>query len=84
MPVTDAFTNALSIVGLWALSRKYIEQWAFWIIVDAFCCYLYVVKGIPFKALLYGLYVVIAVLGWKKWSRMMKLQNESGAVTNVK
>ena len=84
VPVTDAFTNALSIVGLWALSRKYIEQWAFWIIVDAFCCYLYVVKGIPFKALLYGLYVVIAVLGWKKWSRMMKLQNESGAVTNVK
>ncbi len=69
VPILDAFTNALSIVGLWALSRKYIEQWLFWIVVDAVCCYLYVVKGIPFKALLYGLYVFIAILGWRRWKR---------------
>lgn len=69
VPLLDAFTNAMSFVGLWALSRKYIEQWFFWIVVDAVCCYLYVVKGIPFKALLYGLYVFIAVMGWRKWSR---------------
>ncbi len=69
VPILDAFTNALSIIGLWALSRKYIEQWLFWIVVDAVCCYLYVVKGIPFKALLYGLYVFIAILGWRRWKR---------------
>ena len=45
------------------LTRKYVEQWLFWIAVDVVCCYLYVVKGIPFKAGLYGLYVVIAVMG---------------------
>ena len=72
VPVFDAFTNALSFVGLWALARKYIEQWFFWIVVDAVCCVLYVQKGIPFKAGLYGLYVVIAVMGWFKWKRMMK------------
>ena len=55
VPLQDAFTNALSFVGLWALARKYAEQWIFWIVVDAVCCYLYVVKGIPFKAALYGL-----------------------------
>ena len=63
VPLLDAFTNALSFVGLWALARKYVEQWLFWIAVDVVCCYLYVVKGIPFKAGLYGLYVVIAVMG---------------------
>jgi len=72
VPVLDAFTNALSIVALWALSHKYVEQWLFWIVVDAVCCYLYVVKGIPFKALLYGLYVVIAVAGYRKWQKMAK------------
>ena len=72
VPVLDSFTNALSFVGLWALARKYIEQWFFWIVVDAVCCVLYVQKGIPFKAGLYGLYVVIAVMGWFKWKRMMK------------
>ena len=70
VPLLDAFTNALSIVALWALSRKFIEQWLFWIIVDAVCCYLYVVKGIPFKALLYGLYVVIAIMGYFRWKRL--------------
>ena len=30
VPVLDSFTNALSIVGLWALARKYLEQWLFW------------------------------------------------------
>lgn len=71
VPLLDAFTNAMSFVGLWALARKYIEQWLFWILVDAISCYLYVVKGIPFKAALYGLYTVIAVMGYYKWKSMM-------------
>lgn len=72
VPLLDAFTNALSFVGLWALARKYVEQWLFWIAVDVVCCYLYVVKGIPFKAGLYGLYVVIAVMGYRKWKALAK------------
>lgn len=71
VPVLDGFTNALSFVGLWALARKYIEQWFFWIVVDVVCCYLYVGKGIPFKAGLYGLYVVIAVAGYFKWRKSL-------------
>ena len=73
VPVLDSFTNALSFVGLWALARKYAEQWLFWIVVDAVCTILYVHKGIPFKALLYGLYVVIAVLGYNKWRKQAKV-----------
>lgn len=76
VPVLDGFTNALSFVGLWALARKYIEQWFFWIIVDAVCCYLYVGKGIPFKAGLYGLYVVIAVAGYFKWKKQAVSQKK--------
>lgn len=73
VPVLDSFTNALSFVGLWALARKYAEQWLFWIVVDAVCTVLYVHKGIPFKALLYGLYIVIAVLGYIKWRKQAKV-----------
>lgn len=72
VPVLDAFTNALSFVGLWALSRKYIEQWFFWMVVDVVCTILYVQKGIPFKAGLYSLYVIIAVFGYFKWIKIMK------------
>ena len=72
VPVLDSFTNALSFVGLWALARKYLEQWLFWIVVDVVCCVLYVHKGIPFKALLYGLYVIIAIAGYIKWKKQAK------------
>ena len=78
VPVLDAFTNALSFVGLWALARKYIEQWFFWIVVDAISCYLYIGKGIPFKASLYGLYVIIAIAGYFKWKKMMKEMKSKG------
>jgi nicotinamide mononucleotide transporter len=73
VPLLDSFTNALSFVGMWALARKYLEQWFFWIVVDAVCTFLYIQKGIPFKAGLYGLYVVIAVMGYYKWKGMTKI-----------
>ena len=72
VPLFDSFTNAMSFVGMWALARKYLEQWLFWIVVDVVCCVLYVQKGIPFKAGLYGLYVVIAIAGYYKWKSMIK------------
>ena len=81
VPILDAFTNALSFVGLWALAHKYVEQWICWIVVDAICTYLYIVKGIPFKAFLYGLYVVIAILGYRKWNSMAKSSRMNETVT---
>ena len=72
VPVADAFTTAFSIVGIWALARKYLEQWFVWIVVDVVTCALYFYKDIPFKASLYAIYVVIAVLGYYKWKSLMK------------
>ena len=70
VPVADSFTTALSIVALWALAQKYAEQWLLWLVVDVVCCILYVRKGIPFKAAIYGLYTVFAVFGYRKWLKM--------------
>ena len=70
VPAADSFTTALSIVGIWALAHKYLEQWFIWIAVDVVTCVLYFYKDIPFKACLYALYVVIAIFGYKKWKRM--------------
>jgi nicotinamide mononucleotide transporter len=75
VPVLDSFTNALSFVGLWALARKYVEQWLFWMVVDVVCTILYIQKGIPFKAGLYGLYVIIAFAGYLKWNSLAKKQS---------
>jgi nicotinamide mononucleotide transporter len=71
VPMADSFTTALSIVGIWALAHKYLEQWFIWIAVDVVTSILYFYKDIPFKASLYALYVVIAVMGWFKWRKIM-------------
>ena len=72
VPLADSFTTALSIVGIWALAHKYLEQWFIWIAVDIVTCVLYFYKDIPFKASLYALYVIIAIAGYWKWRKLMK------------
>ena len=72
VPLADSFTTALSIVGIWALAHKYLEQWFIWIAVDVVTSVLYFYKDIPFKASLYALYVVIAIAGWRNWRAKMR------------
>ena len=74
VPVADAFTTALSLVGIWALAHKYLEQWFVWLAVDVVTCVLYWHKDIPFKASLYGLYVFIAIAGYLRWRRLMQVR----------
>ena len=71
VPLADSFTTALSLIGIWALAHKYLEQWFIWIAVDVVTSVLYFYKDIPFKASLYALYVIIAIFGYMKWRRMM-------------
>lgn len=71
VPVPDAFTTALSIVALWMMARKYAEQWLLWLVVDMVCSALYLYKGLPFYCILYAIYTVIAVFGYRKWLRLM-------------
>ena len=71
VPIADSFTTALSIIGIWALAHKYLEQWFIWIAVDVVTCALYFYKDIPFKASLYALYVIIAIFGYLKWKKMI-------------
>lgn len=71
VPGWDAFTTSLSIIGMWMLARKYLEQWWVWLVVDIVCVGLYVYKELYFTAALYMLYAVVAVFGWLNWKRMM-------------
>lgn len=77
VPWSDSFTTALSMVGMWMLARKYIEQWIVWIAVDVVSCILYFYKELPFTAILYGIYAVIAIFGYTHWKSMMNPQTNT-------
>ena len=72
VPFWDSLTTALSVVAMWMLSRKYVEQWLVWLAVDVVTVGLYAYKGIPFTAGLYLLYSVLAVAGYLRWRRQMQ------------
>lgn len=72
VPFWDALTTALSVVAMWMLSRKFVEQWLVWGVVDAITVGLYLYKQIPFTAGLYTLYTVLAVIGYLRWRRMAR------------
>ena len=75
VPVTDSFANALSIVALWALAQKYVEQWLLWLVADAVLTCLYAYKGLVFRPCLYGLYTIMAVAGYFKWRKQAVSSN---------
>ena len=76
VPLTDAFTTSLSIVGMYMLARKYVEQWCVWLIVDIASSALYIYKELYFTAALYAVYAIIAIFGYRKWKQMINYENE--------
>lgn len=71
VPNSDSFTTALSIVAMVMLSRKWIEQWWAWAIVDAACVALYLYKDLYGYAALYAAYTVLAFYGYRRWSKSL-------------
>ena len=69
VPLLDSMSTALSIVAMWMLSRKLVEQWLVWLVVDMISVGLYFYKGIPLTASLYLLYSALAVVGYMRWRR---------------
>ena len=72
VPWLDSFTTSLSIVAMWMLARKYVEQWLVWIVVDTVSAGLYIYKELYFTAGLYALYAIIAYFGYREWRRLMQ------------
>jgi nicotinamide mononucleotide transporter len=77
LPYWDSATTCMSFAAMWMTARKYIDNWIVWLIVDIMACVIYLVKGIELYAVLYGVYLAMAVMGWRAWQRSMNLASSS-------
>ncbi|MDR1745943.1 MAG: nicotinamide riboside transporter PnuC [Tannerella sp.] len=77
VPLGDAFTTALSIIAMYLLAHKHLEQWLLWIVVNAVSAVLYFRQGLYPTCVLYAIYAAVSVAGFFKWQGMMKNYRES-------
>ena len=77
LPYWDSATTVMSFAAMWMTARKFVENWIVWLIVDVIATGVYVIKGIEFYALLYGIYLGMAVMGWRAWRRTMMSTEQS-------
>lgn len=73
-PRLDTATLLASLLATWMVARVRLENWLYWIVIDAVSLFLYGAQGLMFVALLYLVYLVIAVFGWFEWRARLRRQ----------
>jgi nicotinamide mononucleotide transporter len=73
-PFIDSFCTACSLVAQVFLARKVLENWLIWIFVDIIYVGVYIFKGLNLTAVMYAIYVGIALLGYIDWKKDYKRQ----------
>jgi nicotinamide mononucleotide transporter len=71
VPWWDAFPTAASVIGQWLLGRKYVENWATWIVVNVVSVALFAYKGLWLTTMLYTLFIAMSWIGWRAWQRLL-------------
>lgn len=71
IPFWDALTTSGGIIATWMLARKILENWVVWIFIDSVSILLYIWKGLYPTTLLFTVYVVMAVIGYREWKKSM-------------
>lgn len=64
MPYLDAFTTVFSLIATWFMVTYVHENWLYWIIIDAVAIFLYAYRRMPIAALLFALYLLMAIDGY--------------------
>lgn len=68
-PYWDASVAMLSIAGQILMTRRFVENWHYWIIVNIISIPLYIVKDLHLTAGLYVVFLVLAVAGLVEWRK---------------
>lgn len=74
VPWWDAFPTVMSLVGQYLLAQKRLENWWVWIVVNAVAVGLFAWKALWLTSLLYAVFIVLSVVGWRTWAAHLKTQ----------
>jgi nicotinamide mononucleotide transporter len=73
-PLLDSLTTWFSLLATWLAARAKLENWLYWIAIDAVLVYLFYVQDLPYLALLNLMFIGIAAAGFVAWRRRLRTQ----------
>jgi nicotinamide mononucleotide transporter len=71
VPWFDALPTVASVTGQILLGRKFVDNWLVWVGVNVVSVALFAHKGLWLTVLLYALFTVLALVGWRTWRRLV-------------
>lgn len=74
LPYLDAFTTVFSISATFMVAYKVLENWLYWIVIDIASMPLYAYRDLNLTVALFGIYTIVAIVGFVRWRRTFKLQ----------
>lgn len=74
LPYLDAGITSFSILATWLIARKYLENWIYFIMIDAVSIFLFASRGMYLLAFLFVIYTFLATYGYFKWKKIWKKQ----------
>ena len=87
LPYVDAGTTTTSLIAQWMMTRKLLENWVLWTIVDVVYIGMFIYKGLYLTAFNYAVYLVLAIMGffaWKKSLRQVRLKPDTTTEVRLK
>lgn len=68
-PWLDAALTTTSLVAQWMMTRKILENWLIWIVLDVIYVPLFYSQRLYATSALYTAFLVLAVMGYVEWRR---------------
>lgn len=72
----DSFVTTISIVAMWMLAHKYVEQWLLLIVINIVSVFLYLYQDLYPTSIMYLIYSIVSMFGYIKWRRMVTKTNK--------
>lgn len=78
-PYLDSLTTVFAVYATYLTACRVLENWLYWVVIDAISIYLYINKGLHFTSLLFLFYTLFAIWGYFNWRQQLRINQPQQA-----
>jgi nicotinamide mononucleotide transporter len=74
-PYLDASVTIFSVMNTWLMAKKVLQNWLYWVVIDAAAIVLYAQSGYFATVILFSVYTILAIIGFISWQKLYRQQS---------